>query len=48
MKLAPLHHDGWGVHLQVRLRLLKNLKRKYGMDPPHHGGGGPTSFTDLR
>ena len=28
-----------GVHLQVRLRLLKNLKRKYGVYPPHHGGG---------
>ena len=31
------------VHLQVRLGLLKNLKRKYGVYPPpptHHGGGG--------
>ena len=23
-----------GVHLQVRLGLFKNLKRKYGVDPP--------------
>ena len=28
MKYVPLHLDG-GVHLQTRLRLFKNLKRKY-------------------
>ena len=30
----------WGVHLQVRLRLLKNLKRKYGVYPPPTMVGG--------
>ena len=34
-----LKHQEW---------LLKNFKRKYGVDPPTMMGGGPTSFTDLR
>ena len=33
----------------VRLRLLKNFKGKYGVDPlPTMVGGGPTSFTEIR
>ena len=47
MKLASLHHGGGGVHLQVRLRLLKNFKRKYGVDPPHQGGGTMESLRKI-
>ena len=47
-EVGPLPPPWWGVHLQVRLRFLKNLKRKYGVNPhpPHHGGvcGGGSNF----
>ena len=50
MMLHPYHDVGVGPFtVQDRLRLFKNLKRKYRVDPPpHHGGGGATSCTVLR
>ena len=31
-----VNDHGGGVHVQLRLTLLKNLKRKYEVDPPPH------------